>query len=216
MSESLLKAETRDVTGKEFAKKFRKQGKVPGVFYAHDEKSIPIILDERETMKVLTTETGLIEFQIGRKRKRKAIIKEIQTDPVAQTLLHIDVMGVHLKEKIEVEVPIHFVGEAVGVKEQGGILYQHLRSVEVSCLPLDIPEYFEIDVSDLNINDTLSLESLSIENAEIIGDLEQPLVSVMPPTVIKEPVVEEEVEAEEAAEDEAEEKETGEESAEKS
>lgn len=213
MSESLLQAESREFKGKEFAKKLRKQGKVPGVFYAHDEKSIPIVLDERETMKVLTTETGLIDIQIGRKRKRKAIIKEIQTDPVKQTLLHIDVMGVHLKEKIEVEVPIRFVGEAIGVKEQGGILYQHLRSIEVSCLPLDIPEHIEIDVSSLNINDTLSLESLSIENAEIIGDLEQPLVSVMPPTVVKEPVA---AEAGEAVEEEAEDKETSEESGEKS
>jgi len=213
MSESLLQAESREVKGKEFAKKLRKQGKVPAVFYAHDEKSIPIILDERETMKLLTTETGLIDIQIGRKRKRKAIIKEIQTDPVKQTLLHIDVMGVHLKEKIEVEVPIRFIGEAIGVKEQGGILYQHLRSIEVSCLPLDIPEHIEIDVSNLNINDTLSLESLSLENAEIIGDLEQPLVSVMPPTVVKEPVT---AEAEMEVEEEAEDKETSEESGEKS
>lgn len=213
MSESLLKAESREAKGKEFAKKLRKQGKIPGIFYAHDEKSIPIFLDERETMKLLTTETGLIDFQIGKKRKRKAIIKEIQTDPVKQTLLHIDVMGVQLTEKIEVEVPIRFIGEAIGVKEQGGILYQHLRSIEVSCLPLDIPEHIEIDVSNLNINDTLSLESLSLENAEIIGDLEQPLVSVMPPTVVKEPVA---AEAEKEVEEEAEDKKTSEESGEKS
>jgi len=189
MSESLLHAESREAIGKEFAKKLRKQGKIPGIFYAHDEKSIPIFLDERETMKLLTTETGLIDIQIGKKQKRKAIIKEIQTDPVKQTLLHIDVMGVQLTEKIEVEVPIHFVGEAIGVKTQGGILYQHLRSIEVSCLPLDIPEFIEVDVSSLNINDTMSLESISIEKAEILGDPKQPLVSVMPPTVVKEPVV---------------------------
>jgi large subunit ribosomal protein L25 len=143
----------------------------------------------------------LIDFKIGRKRKRKAIIKEIQTDPVKQTLVHVDVMGVHLKEKIEVEVPIHFVGEAVGVKEQGGILYQHLRSIEVSCLPLDIPEHIEVDVTGLNIGDAISLESISIENAEIIGDLEQPLVSVMPPTVVKEPAAVEEAGIEEEAEE---------------
>ena len=212
MSENLLRAKTREIKGKEFAKKLRKQGKIPGIFYARDQKSIAIILDERDTMKVLTTESGLIDFQIEKKRKRKAIIKEVQTDPVKQTLLHVDVMGVHLKEKIEVEVPIHFIGEAVGVKEQGGILYQHLRSIEVSCLPLDIPEHIEVDVNNLKIGDSLNLESISIENAEIIGDLEQPVVSVMPPTVIKEPVAVEEEEEEEVEEAEETEKESEEKS----
>ena len=212
MSENLLRAETREIKGKEFAKKLRKQGKIPGIFYARDQKSIAIILDERDTMKVLTTESGLIDFQIGKKRKRKAIIKEVQADPVKQTLLHIDVMGVHLKEKIEVEVPLHFVGEAIGVKEQGGILYQNLRSIQISCLPLDIPEHIEVDVNNLKIGDSLNLESISIENAEIIGDLEQPVVSVMPPTVVKEPVAVEEEEEEEVEEAEETEKESEEKS----
>lgn len=205
MSENLLQAETREIAGKEFAKKLRKQGRVPGVFYAHDEQSIPIVLDEKETMKFLTSEIGLIDFQIGKKRKRKAIIKEIQTDPVKQTLLHVDVMGVHLKEKINVEVPLHFIGDAIGVKQQGGILHQYLRSVEVSCLPLDIPERIEIDVTNLNIGDTITLKSLSIENVEILGDLEQPVVNVLTPTIVKERVEEvAEIPAEEAKEAEAE------------
>lgn len=203
MSENLLQAETREVAGKEFAKKLRKQGKVPGIFYAHDEKSIPIVLDERDAMKILTSETGLIDFQIGKRRKRKAIIKEIQTDPVKQTLLHVDVMGVDLKEKITVEVPIHINGEAVGVKTQGGILHQYLRTIEVSCLPLDIPEYIEIDVANLNIGDSITLGSCAIKNVEIIGEPEQPIVIVIAPSVVKEPAIEaaeEEAAVKEAAE----------------
>lgn len=194
MSENLLVAETREVTGKEFAKKLRKQGQIPGIFYAHNEKPIPIILDERDAMKILTLETGLIDIQIGKKRKRKAIIKEVQTDPVKQSLVHVDVMGVRLKEKIHVEVPIQILGEATGVKDQGGILHQYLRDIEVSCLPLDIPERIEIDVSNLNIGDTITLDSLVIENVEVIGDPEQPLVNVLPPTVAREKLVEEELE----------------------
>lgn len=202
MSENLLHAEIREVTGKEFVKKLRKQGKIPGIFYAHDEDPVPITLDERNTMKILTSETGLIDIQIGKKRKRKAIIKEVQTDPVKQNLLHVDVMGVHLKEKLHVEVPIHIIGDAVGVKDHGGILHQYLRSVEVSCLPLDIPERVEINVANLNIGDAITLGSISIENAEIIGDPEQSIVNVVTPTVVKELVVEAmEAEKEELAEE---------------
>lgn len=204
MSENLLVVETREVTGKEFAKKLRRQGKVPGIFYAHDEKPIPIILDKRETTKILTSEAGLIDIQIGKKRKRKAIIKEVQTDPVKQSLVHVDVMGVRLKEKINVEVPIQILGEASGVKDQGGILHQYLREIEVSCLPLDIPEHIEIDVSNLNIGDTITLGSLSIENVEVLGDSEQAIIIVLPPTVVKEKV--EIVETVEEVEEEAAEK----------
>ena len=202
MSENLLHAETREATGKEFAKKMRKQGKIPGIFYSRGEAPVPIILDERDSMKILAAESGLIDFQIGKKKKRKVIVKEIQTDPVKQTLVHIDVMGVHLEEKITVEVPISFIGEAIGVKQQGGILHQYFREIEVECLPLDIPEHIEIDVTNLNIGDSILLGTVKIEKVEVIGDPEQPIVNVMPPTVVKEPVAEvAEVVEEEAAEE---------------
>ena len=208
MSENLLQAQVREFTGKEFAKKLRKQGKVPGIFYTQNESPIPIVLDERETVRILTAESGLIDFQIGTKRKRKVIIKEVQTDPVKQSLLHVDVLGVRLKDKINIEVPINLIGEAIGVKDQGGILHQYLRSVEVSCLPLDIPEGFDVDVTNLNVGDSIALESLSMENVEVLGDPEQPIVNVTMPTVAKEPVVEEEevegAEEEAAAEEDVE------------
>jgi large subunit ribosomal protein L25 len=152
----------------------------------------------------LTSETGLLDFQIGSKRKRKVLIKEIQSDPIKQTLLHVDIMGVKLKEKITVAVPVRLLGEAVGVKEQGGILHHYLREIEVSCLPLEIQEFVEVDVTDLKIGDSITLETLSLENAEIVGDLEQPIVNVVPPTVVKETVekeLEEELEGEEVSEE---------------
>ena len=157
MSELVLHAEIRETTGKEYAKKLRQKGMVPGIFYAHGEAAIPISLDERNTTKILTTEGGLIDIQIGSKKKRKAIFKEVQTDPIRQSLVHVDVMGVQLKEKITIEVPIHFIGEAIGVKEQGGILHQYFREIEVTCLPLDIPDHIEIDVTTLDMGDSISL-----------------------------------------------------------
>ena len=182
---------------------------VPGVFYAHGEAAIPISLDVRNATKILTSEGGLIDIQIGSKKKRKAIFKEVQTDPIRQSLIHISVMGVQLKEKITIEVPIHFLGEAIGVKEQGGILHQYFREIEVTCLPLDIPDHIDIDVAHLNMGDSMSLGDLSVANVEIEGDPDQHVVSVMAPTVVKEKV------EEEIAEGEGEEEEEKAESAEK-
>jgi len=202
MSENLLQAQIRDVTGKAFAKKLRKQGKIPGVFYTHGQDSVPIILDVRAAMKLLTSESGLFDFQIGKKRKQKAIIKEVQIDPLKQTLVHVDVMGVRLEEKIAVKVPIHIIGEAIGVKQQGGILHQYLRELEVECLPLDIPERIEIDATNLNIGDTITARELSVEHVTILSDPEQPIVNVLQPTLVKEAKAEavEAVEAEKAEE----------------
>jgi large subunit ribosomal protein L25 len=203
MSENVLQAESREVTGKEYAKKMRQTGKVPGVFYAHNEKSVPILFDERDIMKTLTSsEAGLIDIQIGGEKARKAIIKEVQTDPIRNYLVHVDVMGVSLEEKVTVSVPIHILGEAIGVKDQGGILHNYLREVEVSCLPLDIPEYVDVEVSELNMGDSIQLSSLSFDKASIVGDVDQPIVSVLAPRIVKEEVDEEEEGLEEGAEGE--------------
>ncbi len=204
MSENLLHAELRDSKGKGASKKLRREGKVPGVFYAHNEKTVPIALDERELMKLLATESGLLDIQIDKKKKRKAIIKEVQSDPVKQTLVHVDVMGVRLKEKITLSVPFNFVGEAIGVKDQGGILHQLMREVEVSCLPLDIPEHIEVDVSELAIGDTITLDSIRIENVEILGEPDQAIVHIISPSIAveEEPEeIEEEIEGEEPEEE---------------
>ena len=207
MSENVLSVELRESTGKEYAKKMRRQGKIPGVFYARNEKSLPILFDEREIMKILTSsESGLVDIQIGKKQKRKAIIKEVQTDPIRQYLVHVDVLGVKLTEKINVTVPVNVFGEAIGVKDQGGIVHFHLREVEVSCLPLDIPDHIDLDVSKLEVGDSLSIADLSLENITFVGDLEQPIVSVLIPKIQEEVVEEaEEVMEEGEAEDKEEE-----------
>ena len=170
-----------------------------------------ILFDEREIMKTLTSsEVGLIDIQIGKKHKRKAIIKEIQTDPIKQNLIHVDVMDVKLENKVNISVPIHITGEAVGVKEQGGILHNYMREIEVSCLPLDIPEYIDIDVSALNIGDSITISDLAVENVTFVDDLEQPIVSVLIPKVVKEAVAEEAEELEEGAKGEEKEAESSE------
>ncbi len=217
MSELVLNADLREKTGKSYRRKLKKIGKVPGVFYAQKEKSVPVEFDENELVKLLLAEPGLIDIKIGDKRKRKAIIKEIQTDPIKQFVMHVDIMGVKLKEKITVSVPVRIVGEAIGVKEQGGILHQYLHEIEVNCLPLDIPENVEVDVSELEMGDSISISDIITENFTFVGDIEQPVVSILAPSIAKEKVEEEELEeelAEEAIEGEEEAEGEAEESAE--
>ena len=131
MAELELKAEVRENTHKGYAKQLRKEGKIPGVFYAQGETTVPIVVDEREMVKILTSDSGLIDIRLGDKRKRKAIVKEYQTDPVKQRLFHVDIMGVKLKEKLTVPVSINITGAAVGVKDHGGVLHQYLREIDV-------------------------------------------------------------------------------------
>ncbi len=203
-----LTLETRESVGKQYAKRLRREGKIPGVFYAHGEKAIPIVVDARELEKSISQAGGLIDVKIGQKRKRKAIIKDVQHDPMTSKFYHVDIMGVRLKEKVTVTVPIHLVGEPVGVKEQGGILHQYNHDIEVTCLPLDIPEQIEIDVTELKIGDAITLGDIHLENVALVGEEDQPLVSVMAPTVAKataeEEAAEEEIAEGEGAEEEAE------------
>ncbi len=205
MAENLLTVEERANTGKGNARRLRRQGKVPGIFYARAEKTIPIQMEEREILKILTAAGGLFDLQIGDKKKRKAIIKETQIDPVGQRLSHVDIQGVNLKEKITIEVPIRIIGDAKGVKEQGGILHQYLREVEISCLPLDIPEHIDVDVTQLNIGDAITIQQLSAENVTFLQDSDQPVVSVLSPMIVEKPAAEAEVEEVAATEEEKEE-----------
>jgi len=174
-----LTLESRTETGKENAKRLRREGKIPGVFYAHGEKSVPIVVEDRELAKVIAQVGGLIDIKIDGKRKRKAIIKDVQADPITNKFFHVDIMGVHLKEKVTVTVPFQVVGEPVGVKEQGGILHQYSHEIEVSCLPLDIPDHVEIDVTNLNIGDSITIEDVELENVTIVGEADQPLVTIL-------------------------------------
>lgn len=208
MSEVVLNAIKRENTGKKYAKQLRRNGKIPGIFYSHKEKNIPLIFDINEIHHLMSTEIGLLDIKIDNKRSQKCIIKEIQLDPVSHQPLHLDVMGVKLKEKISVSVPIHITGEALGVKEEGGTLSQSLYELEISCLPLDLPEHIDVDVTNLKLGDTIHVEDLQVENVDIITD---PEVVVAGVTITRaaleeevkpvEPTVEEEEESEESTQE---------------
>jgi len=190
MKEVELKARPREKVGKQYAKKLRRSGFIPAVVYGPETPTLPLEIESRSFNALLRegiSENVIITLSVdGQKNgKRKVLIREIQRDPVKGDILHVDFHQISLTKKLTLEVPIHLVGEPVGVKE-GGILQHVLRMLEVECLPTAIPDKIEIDVSNLKIGDSIHVGDIRVENVEILSDPKSSIVSVVPPTVFKE------------------------------
>jgi large subunit ribosomal protein L25 len=181
----------------------RKEGKIPAVLYGPDIENIPVVMDEKEFKNAISTEHGenvLLKVKPGSKKTVSAMIKEIQVHPVTDKIIHVDLCQINLTEEIEVEVPVEFEGEPVGVKTEGGVLEHVLRNVRVKCLPTEIPDSFILDVSELNIGEGLKvLDMPAVKGIQILDDPEQLVANVVAPTELK---IEEEAIEEAAAEPE--------------
>lgn len=193
MKEVVLKASLRERVGKEYAKKLRKNGFIPAIVYGQKADSLPLEIESKAFSALLREGLGenvLVTLVTeGQKNgERKVLIREIQRDPVKGYIVHVDFHEVSLTKKLSLQVPIHLVGAPEGVKE-GGILQHTLRELEVQCLPTAIPEKVEVDVSHLKIGDTIHVSDLKTEGLEILSDPQSSVVSVVPPTVFKEPEV---------------------------
>ncbi|UNC90699.1 50S ribosomal protein L25 [Candidatus Contubernalis alkaliaceticus] len=204
-----LIAQAREVSSKGQIKDMRKMDVVPAVVYGKKVDNTLVSVGRKELYQALNTSAGaniLIDLLIegDKKRKETVMVKEIQKHPIKDIFLHVDFIGISLEDKIQVKVPISFIGEPVGVKE-GGVPSIQLREVIVETLPTDIPEYLEVDISQLDIGASLNVSDLMIpEGAEVMGDPEETIISVLAPTAEEEPMEEEEI-LEEGAEESAEE-----------
>lgn len=186
-----LEAAHRSDKGKGVARKLRADGRVPGVYYGRGEESIALTVALKDLYHVLESADGsnvIVDLKLtgAAVKDRKALIREIQRDPVAGTLLHLDLQHISLTERITVEVPIVLLGTPAGVKDGGGILEHLLREVEVECLPTDIPAKLEIDVSALQIGDSLHVSDLKLDHGEILTEATRAIAAVVPPTVLEE------------------------------
>ncbi len=199
--EMTVELDVREDIGKGAAKKIRRMGRIPAVVYGKGKKSIAVSMDPHKLREILSSETGentLFSLVIaGKKGKNTGMIKEFQKDPVTEEILHADLIMIDIMKTIEVDVPIHLEGTPIGVKDQGGILDFILREVRVSCLPTDIPESLQLDVSQLSINQHLSISDIQVkEEVKILDDPERTIAVVSPPKVeeVAAPVEAEEVE----------------------
>jgi large subunit ribosomal protein L25 len=199
-----LQATKRTVHGRH-VRKLRREGAVPGVVYGHRSEAEPVALDAAEFRRVYLKagRTHLIDFVLDGGRPQKVLIKEIQKHPRYEGPIHVDLFRIDLKEKLQIDVPIAIVGESPAVKRGDGDLLISLHSVRVECLPSDIPESIEVDVSALgNIDDSVRVHELKFpDGVTLLTGGDEMIVKVQAHRVAEEPVAEAaEGEAEEPAE----------------
>jgi large subunit ribosomal protein L25 len=194
MAEVTLKAVKREKTGKGAARQARRDNKVPAIIYGQGMDPVPVEVDRRELVTAFHTDAGmnvLLSIEVDGETTT-ALARDLQRHPVKGTLLHTDFVKVDLKQEVEVEVPVHLVGEAQGAKE-GGVLEQPLFSLHVRVLPTNVPEFIDADISGLNIGDALKVSDLAGgKDFEILNDPDSTVASVAAP------ISEEELEAMEA------------------
>ena len=207
--EARLAAETREARGKNHARRLRRAGRVPAVVYGGDTRDgRPIAVDPKELMRILHSESGvntLIELALDGGSADRVLVKEFQLDPIGSDLLHVDFYRLAMDKALTVTVPVSLAGEAVGVKQQGGLVDFVTREVQVECMPSEIPEHIEVDISELRVGDGVRLRDRSEGVAwKPVSDPDTLLVHVLPPKV--EESEDEAAEAEGAAAGEGEDK----------
>ena len=187
MDEIALNVEPRDGQGKGPARRLRQSGKIPGVFYGPKSAAVPLAVDKKEFTSHVSNLEGshLIRLQSPHAdlQQKVALVREVQVHPVSGSVLHVDFYEVDLTQRLQVTVPLHFVGKAVGTTE-GGILQPIVREIEVECLPSDIPQYIDVDVSALAIHDAIHYADVQMPpNVTAVYDTNEAVVTVLPPTV---------------------------------
>ena len=170
-----LVAEFRETQGKGASRRLRHEGKVPAILYGGHSEARALTLSHQKLAILLDNErfySTILSLKVG-EETQAAILKDVQRHPFKNAVLHIDFQRVEENEKIRISIPLHFKGEAVspGVKSQGGLVSHMRNEVEVSCLPKDLPEFIEVDLSGLSLNESIHLSELKIPDGVHLVDL---------------------------------------------
>ena len=191
-----LVATKRETRGKNEARRMRVAGHIPAVVYGGSVKeSVPVSVDPKETLRILHSDSGvntLIDLELAGGDSGQVLVKDFQLDPVSSELLHVDFYRLAMDKVITVTVPVTLIGEAMGVKQQGGLLDFVNREIQIECMPSEIPENVKVDVQELSIGDGVRVRDV-VEGVtwKPISELDTLLVHVTPPKVEEEPEEEE-------------------------
>jgi len=181
-------ADFRAAQGKGASRRLRHAGKVPAILYGARKEAQALILDQQNLLTMIGDErfySSIVRLKIG-EASHEAIVKDVQMHPAKNLVVHVDLQRVVEDEKLRIRLPIHFRGESAspGVKNQGGVVSHMLADVEVSCLPKHLPEFLELDLSEMSLNDTKFLSDIPLPEGVMIPELTQrnaPVVSIHAP-----------------------------------
>ena len=194
---TVIAAQLRTPGGKNVNRRIRKAGKIPAVIYGPGKPPVVVSVDPNDVKTILYSETGrntIFTISVDGSEQSNAMVKDYQRDPVQGHLLHTDFLEIAMDRLLALTVNVEIVGEAEGVKLDGGIMDIVTHSIEVECLPSDIPESIKVDVSHLKINDYIRVKNIQADaKVRILSDPEIVVVTIVPP-------LKEEVPAEAAAE----------------
>jgi len=158
-----IKGEKRELFGKNASRRLRREGKVPAILYGPETENVSLSLEKKDIFQILRSESGentifKVSFD---SQVQDVMIKDLQKDPTSDELLHVDLILIAMDKEIRVEVPVVLVGEAVGVKSEGGFVDFVLRELEIECLPKDIPEHIDVDLSGLHLHQSIKVDELT-------------------------------------------------------
>ena len=190
--EAILEATSRDTIGKNEARRTRREGRVPAVLYGATKEGdgrqgTPISVDPKALLRILHSDSGantLISLKLSGAGDARVLVKDYQLDPVTHQILHADFYRVAMDRMLQVTIPIVVKGEPKGVKQQGGILEFVRREIEIECLPADIPEHVEVDVTELMLHDGIRVRDIPVSPKWTpVSDGDMMLVHVIMPKV---------------------------------
>ena len=204
MKNITLSAIEREKTGKGPSRRYRMQGFIPAIMYGYKgNKNIAVKRSEFESIFEEIGEHSIISLSLNGKEKIDVIVKDYQLDPVKKNLIHLDFLEVESGKALRTEIPIKIVGDSKGIRK-GGILEEFIKEIEIECLPKDLPEYIEIDITDLDVGDSFHVGDLKVkEGIKILSNPEQVILTIGSPSKVAVAAEEEAKEEEEAPAEES-------------
>lgn len=182
MSNTKLVAQPRTTKGSPAARRLRAEGSIPGVIYGQGMTPISVTVERRELRLALSGPAGsntVLALEVDGK-SYPAVVKEMQRHPIRRTVAHIDFLQVNMNEEITVSVAVHIIGEAKAVAAEGGLVDAAVDTIEVSCTPNNMPNAFEVDVTEMQMGDVIRLADLTMPNGvTALGDPEMPIVTIL-------------------------------------
>jgi large subunit ribosomal protein L25 len=197
MTDNILEVKARGQTGKGPARQLRMQGYIPAVMYGH-KGNMPISVHSTDFLRLFEEigEHAIITLSLDKEEKIEVIVKDFQLDPVKRDIIHVDFLQIKAGQLLRTEIPVKIVGTSKGIKK-GGILEEFVRDIEIECFPKNIPGSITIDITELDIGDSLHIRDLTVsEEVKVIANPEQVVLTIGTPSKLAEPVVEEKEEEE--------------------